>query len=173
MLDFFNENSEKLEQIEDECEVTGGRNQHVSYGDFESDGEIVNFSENWSKSPETKVFHSNFVMQQNGVMKNMNLYYLVGKTDHNGGEGKRETTFVVSAITENHFCDTLEDAQNDFETGVAEAKKIGIDGTFYLYEIPALIENEDDYLTYEDKNKHFLLCLENETAEEIEKEEII
>lgn len=84
-----------------------------------------------------------------------------------------ETTFVVSGITENHFCNTLEDAQNDFEAGVAEAKKIGVKGIFYIYEIPALIENEDDYLTHKDKDKHFHLCLENETAEEIEKEEII
>ena len=88
MVDFFNENSEKLERIEDECEVTtNGRTQHVSYGDFWSDGEIVDFSSNWSKSPETKVFHSDFVMEQDGVMKNMNLYYLVGETDYNAPDG--------------------------------------------------------------------------------------
>jgi hypothetical protein len=88
MVDFFNENSEKLERIEDECEVTtNGRSQHVSYGDFWSDGEIVDFSSNWSKSPKTKVFHSDFVMEQCGVMKNMNLYYLVGETDYNAPDG--------------------------------------------------------------------------------------
>ena len=88
MVDFFNENAEKLERIEDECEVTSnGRTQHVSYGDFWSDGEIVDFSANWSKSPETKVFHSDFVMEQDGVMKNMNLYYLVGETDYNAPDG--------------------------------------------------------------------------------------
>jgi hypothetical protein len=84
-----------------------------------------------------------------------------------------ETTFVVSGITENHFCNTLEDAQNDFEAGVAEAKETGVKGTFYLYEIPAQIENDDDYLSHNDKDKHFHLCLENETAKEIEKEIII
>lgn len=88
MVDFFNENSDKLERIEDECEVTtNGRTQHVSYGDFWSDGEIVDFSANWSKSPETKVFHSDFVMEQDGVMKNMNLYYLVGETEYNAPDG--------------------------------------------------------------------------------------
>ena len=88
MVDFFNENSEKLERLEDECEVTtNGRTQHVSYDDFWSDGEIVNFRSKWSKSPDTKVFHSYFVMEENGVMKNMNLYYLVGETDYNAPEG--------------------------------------------------------------------------------------
>lgn len=88
MMDFFNENSDKLERIEDECEVTSnGRSQHVSYGDFWSDGEIVHFSDHWHKSPETKVFHSDFVMEDEGVMKNMHLYYLVGETDYNAPDG--------------------------------------------------------------------------------------
>ena len=88
IVDFFNENSDKLERIEGECEVTSnGGTQHVSYGDFWSDGEIVDFSANWSKAPETKVFHSDFVMEQDGVMKNMNLYYLVGETDYNAPDG--------------------------------------------------------------------------------------
>ena len=88
MVDFFNENSDKLERIEDECEVTtNGRTQHVSYGDFWSGGEIVDFSSNWSEAPETKVFHSLFVIEQDGVMKNMNLYYLVGETDYNAPDG--------------------------------------------------------------------------------------
>lgn len=88
IVEFFNENSEKLERIEDECEVTtNGRTQHVSYGDFWSDGEIVDFSSNWNKSPETKVFHSDFVMEQDGIIKNMNLYYIVGETDYNAPEG--------------------------------------------------------------------------------------
>jgi hypothetical protein len=98
-------------------------------------------------------------------------------TANNGLKAKKtkkmETTFVVSGITENHFCNTLEDAQNDFEAGIAEAKKTGVKGTFYLYEIPAQIENEDDYLTTADNDKYFISCLENETVEEIEKEEII
>lgn len=88
MMEFFFENSDKLERLEDECEVScNGRGQHVSYGDFESSGEIVAFSENRHKAPETKVFHSDFVMEDNGVMKNMNLYYLVGETDYNAPDG--------------------------------------------------------------------------------------
>lgn len=99
MVDFFNENSEKLERLEDECEVSSnGRGQHVSYGDFESSGEIVTFSKNWHKAPETKVFHSDFVMENNCVMKNMNLYYLVGETDYNAPAG-----FVYSKKDKRHI----------------------------------------------------------------------
>ena len=88
MIDFFNENSEKLPRLEDECEVTSnGRSQHVSYGDFWSDGEIVDFSSNWHKSPETKVFHSDFVMEHDGIMKHLYLYYLVGETEYNAPDG--------------------------------------------------------------------------------------
>jgi hypothetical protein len=89
MLDFFSENSEKLERIEDECEVSSnGRSQHVRYGDFWSDGEIVDFSSSWGKTPETKVFHSDFVMEdEDGLMKNMHLYYLVGETEYNAPDG--------------------------------------------------------------------------------------
>lgn len=99
MMEFFFENSDKLERLEDECEVSSnGRGQHVSYGDFESSGEIVAFSENWHKAPETKVFHSDFVMEDNGVMKNMNLYYLVGETDYNAPAG-----FMYSKKAKGHI----------------------------------------------------------------------
>ena len=89
LMDFFKENSDKLSRLEDECEVTSnGRNQHVSYGDFWSDGEIVDFSANWHKAPETKIFHSDFVMEDtDGLMKNMHLYYLVGENDYNAPDG--------------------------------------------------------------------------------------
>lgn len=88
MMDFFSENSDKLEQIEDECEVNShGRSQYVSYGDFSSSGEIVDFSANWNESPDKKVFHSNFIMENEGVMMNMNLYYLVGETNYNAPDG--------------------------------------------------------------------------------------
>lgn len=75
--------------MEDECEVkNNGRTQHVRYVDFCSDGEIVDFSVNWHKSPETKIFHSDFVMEDtDGLMKYMNLYYLVGQTDYNAPDG--------------------------------------------------------------------------------------
>ena len=88
LFDFFNENSEALPQIEDECEVSShGRSQTVSYGEYVCSGEIVDFSNNWHKSPETKVFHSDFVMEREGIMKNMRLYYLVGETDYNAPDG--------------------------------------------------------------------------------------
>lgn len=89
LMDFFNENSDKLPKLEDECKVTSnGRTQHVSYGDYWVDGEIVNFSDNWHKSPETKVFHSDFVMEDtDGLIKTMHLYYLVGETDYNAPAG--------------------------------------------------------------------------------------
>lgn len=84
MMDFFNENSDLLESIEDECEVTNHRcSQSVVYGDYWCSGEIVNFSDHWHKPQDTKIYHSDFVMEEDGVMKKMNLYYLVGKTDYN------------------------------------------------------------------------------------------
>lgn len=87
--DFFNENAHKLPQVEAECEViNNGRTQYASYGDWSCDGQIVDFSENWSKSPDTKVFHSSFVFEdKDGLIKCMNLYYLVGETEYNAPEG--------------------------------------------------------------------------------------
>jgi hypothetical protein len=88
LLDFFNENSELLPRIEDACEVTSNsRGQTVSYGDYVSSGEIVDFLAHLTDAPETKVFHSNFVMEEDGIMKNMNLYYLVGETEYNVPDG--------------------------------------------------------------------------------------
>ena len=85
---FFTDNCDKLETIIDECEVTNNRNgQHVQYGNFESWGEIVDFSLNWHKSPETKVFHSSFVLEVSGIMKHIELYYLVGETEYNVPDG--------------------------------------------------------------------------------------
>ena len=76
------------------------------------------------------------------------------------------TTFVVSTSNENHFFDTLEDAQNDMEWGIDEMKKIGIKSDIVLFEIP---EKENEDLSEQD---HFIKCLENETAVEIEKETV-
>ena len=115
MRDFFSENREKLQRIEDECEVTSnGRTQHVAYGDFWSDGEIVDFSSNRDKAPETKIFHSDFVLEdKDGFIKNMHLYYLVGETEYNAPDGyiyiegkghvKTETLeFNITGRTEAH-----------------------------------------------------------------------
>lgn len=89
LIEFFNESSDKLPQEEDECEVTSsGRSQNVTHENFSSSGEIVDFSLNWHKSPDTKVFHSSYIFcDKNGIYKNMNLYYLVGETDYNAPEG--------------------------------------------------------------------------------------
>jgi len=72
-----------------------------------------------------------------------------------------KTSFVVSAILENFFFTTLEEAQQDFQWGVETCKKEKISGTIYLYEIPI---NTNEELN---ENDYFLSCLENETAEEI------
>ena len=89
IYDFFNEKSDKLPTLEDECEVSNhGYSQTVSYRDYVSSGQIVSFSENWHNSPDTKVYHSDFIMvDKDGLIKNMRLYYLVGETDYNAPEG--------------------------------------------------------------------------------------
>lgn len=88
MFEFFRENSNELPQQEDECEVTGrGNRQHVSYGDFESSGEIVDFSSHWHKDSSEKIFHSDFVMLDGHKMVTMNLYFLVGETEYNAPDG--------------------------------------------------------------------------------------
>lgn len=81
---------DNTEAIEEECEVKySGRSQRVDWSDglgfdFWSQGEIVDFSSNWHKSPETKVFYETLVDSEGKVVK---LYYLVGETDYNAPEG--------------------------------------------------------------------------------------
>lgn len=88
LTDFFSENREKLPQIEDECEVDSfGTSQNVVYGDYACSGEIVDFSAHWHKNPDTKVFHSDCIVEENGEMVNVNLFYLVGETDYNAPDG--------------------------------------------------------------------------------------
>ena len=88
LFEFFYDRLEDLPQIEDECEVySNGRGQSVNYQDYVSSGNIVDFSENWHKSPEHKVFHSEFIIAHEGLMKKMRLYYYVGETDYNTPEG--------------------------------------------------------------------------------------
>lgn len=89
LIDFFNENSEKLPQLEDECKVTNNRGtQHISYGDFWCDGEIIDLSANWHKEPGTKILCHDFVMEDtDGLMINMNLYFLVSENEFNAPDG--------------------------------------------------------------------------------------
>lgn len=86
LWDYLKENSDRLPQIEDECEINShGKIQSVSYGDYLCTGDIVDFKEYWHKPADTKVFHSDFVFidQIDGIAKHVNLYYLVGETEYN------------------------------------------------------------------------------------------
>lgn len=100
LIDFMNENYERLPQIEDECEINShGRSQTVSYEDFVSSGDIMDFSAHWHKAPETKIFHSSFVkMDSEGKFTNINLYYLVGETDYNTPDG-----YIFDQKTKRHI----------------------------------------------------------------------
>jgi len=73
-----------------------------------------------------------------------------------------KNTFVVSTITENHFFSTLEKAKEDFQWGIETCEKLKITGEICIYELP---ENLDENIT---ESEHFLNCLDNGTAEEIE-----
>lgn len=84
LKDFFYDNADKLEQVEHECEVVDNRgSQHVSFEDFWSDGEIVNWSDHWHKPADTKIFHSNFIKEENGVVRNIKLFCYVGENEYN------------------------------------------------------------------------------------------
>lgn len=81
---FFYENRLKLQRLEDECKVNGhGHSQSVNYGDYVCTGEIVDFSDHWHEPEGTKIFHSDFILEDEGMIKYMNLYYTIGKTDYN------------------------------------------------------------------------------------------
>lgn len=86
IMDYLSENTDKLEQREDECEVSSnGRNQHVSYGNYECSGEILQYGPKyWYSSPETKHFHSSFLLiEKDGTPVCMNLYQLTGENEYN------------------------------------------------------------------------------------------
>lgn len=84
LKDFFYDNADKLQQVEHECEVIDNRgSQHVSFEDYWCDGEIVKKSDHWHLPADTKIFHSNFIKEENGVVKNVRLFYYVGETDYN------------------------------------------------------------------------------------------
>ena len=88
MIDFFNDHSNELPRIEDECEVSShGHTQTVNHGNYTSSGEIVDRSYYWSKPVGFKVFHSDYVTEENGIMCNMNLYYCVPETQWNCPDG--------------------------------------------------------------------------------------
>lgn len=85
ILQFFYDNLDKLDEIEDECNVNGsGNQQHVIYKNFRSDGRIIDFSQHWHEKPDTKIYHSNFpYIDDDGNVKNMKLYYVMEKNEYN------------------------------------------------------------------------------------------
>lgn len=101
LWDYLVENSDRLPQIEDECEVNShGKIQSVSYGEYLISGDIVDFSQHWHKPADTKVFHSDFTfIDIDGLAKHVSLYYLVGKTKYN--QEKAENTYDV--VFDDHF----------------------------------------------------------------------
>lgn len=87
VMDFLNENIEKLEQIEDECEVSGhGSSQFVNYGNFSSSGQIIDYGYDYWYSPaDKKHFHSSFLLidEETGAPYCMNLYQITGENEYN------------------------------------------------------------------------------------------
>lgn len=86
LIEFFEENTELLENLEDECEVIShGSSQHVEFGDYSCTGEILDWSKHWHEAPETKIYHSNFcfIDKKDGLVKYMKLFCYVGENDFN------------------------------------------------------------------------------------------
>ena len=88
VIEFLNDNVDLLERSEeDECNVhQSGRSQHVSYGDFESSGEIISWGPNlWNKPADYKIYHSYFLVidQKTGEPYKMNLFEYVGENEYN------------------------------------------------------------------------------------------
>lgn len=75
-------------------------------------------------------------------------------------------TLVVSTANENHFFNTRKEAREDMEWGIDTMKKLQIKDTIYLYEIPT---KTDEWLS---DQEHFINCLSNNTAVEIDKKEV-
>lgn len=75
IIDFLNENSDKIKKVEKHfCEVTGGRNQHVSFGDYWADGEIVDWSYYYHKRKQ-RIYHSDFIdYKEDGTPVKVLLY---------------------------------------------------------------------------------------------------
>lgn len=86
LIEFFYENTEFIENLEDECEITKtGSSQHVEYLDYSCTGEIIDWSRHWRQSPETKIYHSDFcfIDKTDGLVKYMKLFCYVGENDFN------------------------------------------------------------------------------------------
>lgn len=68
-----------------ECDVeSNGHSQRVDFGDFWSQGQIVDFSAHWHKAPNTEIDHESFVDNEGKLIQ---LYYVIGETDYNAPDG--------------------------------------------------------------------------------------
>ena len=82
--DFIMSNSEG-EEVECDIISTGRHGQRVDFNDgkgmeYWCQGEIVDFSQNWHKPADTKIFHTNIIDSEGNFLK---LFYFVGETDFN------------------------------------------------------------------------------------------
>lgn len=86
IIEFLHENSSKLRRVNEECEVrVHGNSQYVSYDDYSSSGEILEYGPGyWSKRVGTRVYHSEFMrIEKDGLPVSVNLYQKVIKTHLN------------------------------------------------------------------------------------------
>lgn len=86
VMNFLNENLEKLEIIEDECKVIGhGNSQCVNYGNFSSSGQILDYGMSyWITPADKKHYHSEFLFINNdGKPFKMCLFQYTGKNEWN------------------------------------------------------------------------------------------
>jgi hypothetical protein len=74
VIDYLNENTERLPKLRDFCEVNGhGDRQYVNYGDFYSSGEIMHYD---LYARKHRIYHSSFlyIEEQSGKCYQMNLW---------------------------------------------------------------------------------------------------
>ena len=87
VIEFLNENIDKLPTQENECEVSGsGNKQNVNHGDYSSSGEILQYGYDYWKTPaDFKHYHSSFlhIDEKTGECFNMMLFQLTGVNDMN------------------------------------------------------------------------------------------
>ena len=74
VINFLNENTDRLPKKRNYCEVTGhGNSQHVSYESYSSSGEIMTYKPFYRKH---RIYHSSFLYidEQTGKCYQMNLW---------------------------------------------------------------------------------------------------
>ena len=86
LIQFFEENADLLENLEEECDVIShGSSQHVEFMDYSCTGEILDWSKHWHEAPETKIYHSDFcfIDKKDGLVKYIKLFCYVGENEYN------------------------------------------------------------------------------------------